>query len=170
MTARKTIKNSHENYVAAQFLAWYNKRYRGNYIIIDKPDPPDAIACSKKKTIWIEHCDIYRSWDEAREEYSAVVPGEKFIPHSEHPICEPDERTAVALLNLIVNKKNKLSYKKYADKYGKGILIANERDPLFSDSTIHAIKRKIHNTGTDFDLGYFKAVYLVPERKVCIFT
>jgi len=101
MSARKSIKNGHENYVATQFLGWYNKRYRGNYIIIAKPDPPDAIATSNRKTIWIEHGDIYRSWDEAREEYSAVVPGEKFFPHSEHPIR--DEMGSSLPLTHVVN-------------------------------------------------------------------
>jgi hypothetical protein len=160
MNPRKTIKNSHENYVTNQFLIWYNKRYRGNYIIIEKPDPPDAIACSKNKTIWIEHGDIYRSWDEAREEYSAVIHDEKYILHLEHPIREPDEKTAIALLELIENKKYKQSYEKYAIKYGKGILVANERDPLFDDWTICTIKRKTQDINSDYDLGFFKAVYL----------
>jgi len=160
MNTRKTIKNGHENYVVSQFIAWYNKRYRSNYTIVDKPDPPDAIARSNRRTLWLEHCDIYRSGDEAREEYSAIVPGEKFVPHSEHPIFDPDERTASALLALIGNKISKTSYDKYAEKYGKGVLIATERDPLFSDSTIQTIKRKIHSANIDIVPSHFRSVYL----------
>lgn len=159
MNTRKTIKNSHENYVINQFIAWYNKRHRTRYAIVDKPDPPDAIVRSSRRTQWIEHCDIYRNEEEAREEYSAIVPGERFVPHSEHPIFEPDKRTGSALLAAIANKLSKTSYEDYVIKYGKGILIANERDPLFSSTTIQAM-RKILGTQIDIEASHFKSVYL----------
>jgi hypothetical protein len=160
MNTRKIIKNSHEYYVVNQFISWYNKRHRTRYTIVAKPDPPDAIVRSKRRTQWIEHCDIYRHGDEAREEYSAIIPGERFVSHSEHPIFEPDDRTASALLTSIASKISKTSYEDHVKKYGKGILIANERDPLFSSSTIHTIKKRILGAQIDIEASHFKSVYL----------
>jgi hypothetical protein len=157
---RKSIKRGHEDYVIAQFVAWYNQRHRGNFDIVEKPDPPDAIIRSGRRTRWIEHCDIYRNKEEAREEYSAIVPGEKYMPHSEHPLLNPDDRTAQSLWAAIQMKISKSSYEVFRNLYGKGILVTNERDPLFDNSTVTAIRRRLRCDPICLNTSHFKSVYL----------
>ena len=160
MKPREVIKQSHEDAVIEQFLEWYNSKNQTQFEVIQKPEPPDAIAQYGDKTIWIEHADIYRSTEEAREERSAVTPGETPYNRQEHPIYEPGKRTAFAFVSTLRKKIRKDSYEKWFNIYGPGILILTERDPLFTQSTWDCITEKLESESFQTDKGYFETVYL----------
>jgi hypothetical protein len=157
---REVIKQAHEDSVIELFLEWYNAENQTQFTVINKPEPPDAIVQYGNKTIWIEHADIYRSTEEAREERSAVTPGETPYYRQEHPIHEPDIRIAFAFISILKKKLLKDSYEKWFKIYGPGILILTERDPLFSQSTWDCITEKLESESFQNDKGYFETVYL----------
>ena len=159
MKPREQIKQMHEDDVIEQFLSWHNSKCKTQFTVIEKPEPPDAIAKDGNNYIWIEHADIYRSMEEAKQERSTVTPGEEPYERQEYPIFEPDKRTAVAFEKILLKKLSKKSYSKFAEKYGLGILLLTERDPLFSKSTLNCIGDRLKSC--DFNnKGYFGSVYL----------
>jgi len=160
MKPREQIKQTHEDAVVDQFLSWYNSKHETKFKVIDKPEPPDAVAQENEKYLWIEHADIYRSSEEAREERSTVTPGEKPYERQEHPIVEPNKRVAVAFVSTLNNKLSKDSYEKWYEKYGPGILVLTERDPLFDQSTWDCISTELDSCSFEHDKGYFKEVFL----------
>ena len=156
MKPREKIQSAHEDAVIEQFLVWYNSKHGTEFKVFEKPEPPDALARDNGKVIWIEHADIYRSWEEAREERSAVTPGETPYERQEHPIIKPDKRAAAAFVSTMNSKLSKSSYEKWYNKYGHGILVLTERDPLFDQSTWDCISEELDSFCFDDDKGYFK--------------
>ena len=131
MNPRAGIKKAHEEFVLKEFVRWFNLKHRKQYEIICRPDPPDAILKYHDKFLWIEHADIYRSGDEAHEEYSFATPGETPHRHTEYPIVEPDRRTAIAVISTLPQKLAKNSYADIFNILGKGIILITERDLFF---------------------------------------
>lgn len=160
MNQRKAIKNAHENYVIDCFLKWINANSKHSFVFVEKPDPPDAIIRCKEFESWVEHTDVYRNHEEAREELTTVTPGETPILHSEEIIFEPDAITAHQVLAAIDKKIAKSSYKRVYDEFGAGILLLSERDPLFSESTLHRINDYLKATDFAHVHSYFSRVYL----------
>lgn len=162
MTSRKEIQEAHEHNVIQQFVTWLNSTTSSHLRVITRPNPPDAVlrdeCCSL--WVWIEHADIYRSDEEAHEERSLAVPGEKDYFHTEHPIIEPDQRLATAFVKTLHDKLQKSSYASAFETYGRGILILTERDAVFSGSTVERIQEKVGSYDFSGDRGYFKEVYL----------
>jgi hypothetical protein len=162
MTSRKQVQEAHEHDVIRQFITWLNSTTSSHFRVTARPDPPDAVlydeCCSR--WVWLEHADIYRSGDEAHEERSLAVAGERDYFHTEHPIVGLDQRLATAFVEILGDKLQKSSYACVFETYGPGILILTERDPLFTGSTIERIQEEL--TAHDFsaDLGCFKHVYL----------
>lgn len=89
MRPRDQISDAHQNAVIDEFVEWLNLNKNTKFKVLERPDPPDAIIYNGKTTTWVEHCDLYRSHDEARSELSFATPGENHIPHSENPISDP---------------------------------------------------------------------------------
>ncbi len=164
MKPREKIKQAHEDAVVDQFIEWYNSKNGTGFSVFEKPEPPDALAQHDGKFIWIEHADIYRSLEEAREERAAVTPGEIPYERQEHPIYEPDKRTAFAFVTTLTKKLSKNSYDKFFKKYGPGILVLTERDPLFNESTWDCITEQLKVEKFQNDKGYFQTVYLGYRR------
>ena len=160
MKPREKIKQAHEDAVIDHFLKWYNAKHGTKFEVIEKPEPPDAVSQHENNFIWIEHADIYRSSEEAREERSAVTPGETPYERQEHPIDEPDKRTSFAFVSTLNKKLSKNSYSKWYKKYGPGFLILTERDPLFDQSTWDCITKTLKSESFENDKGYFNKVYL----------
>ncbi len=143
MRPRDKISASHEKAVVDQFVSWLNSKNSSNFAVVERPDPPDAIINDGEITSWVEHCDLYRSHEEARSELSFITPGEIHTPHSEHPISEPDNRIAQKLVKLMRSKLGKSSYLESFQKYGCGYLVISERDPLFNNDSLLAINDAI---------------------------
>ena len=160
MRPRDVIKNAHENFVVERFVLWLNRRTGRNYEVIGKPEPPDALIEYQGEHKWVEHADIYRSSEEAREEYSLVTPGEEAYFHTEHPIVAPDARIASRVYAILQHKLSKSSYVEAHGKYGLGIPVLTERDSLFDESTLNEICQFLDVAKYDDDRGFFEAAYL----------
>lgn len=160
MRPREQIKRAHESAVIDQFVSWLNRSKGARFTVVDRPDPPDAIIVDGNKASWVEHADLYRDWEEAREELTFVTPGERHICHSENPIADPDLRTAAAFVQTMRDKLTKGSYKPIFEKYGRGYLVISERDPLFDRDTIQEIDCATEAALFREDKRYFKGVFL----------
>lgn len=160
MRPRDVIKNGHESFVVERFVLWLNERTGRNYEVVGKPEPPDALIEYQGEHKWVEHADIYRSSEEAREEYSSVTPGEEAYFHTEHPIFAPNARIASRVYATLRNKLSKSSYAEAHGKYGPGILVLTERDQLFDKSTLNEIFQFLAGAKYDGDRGFFEAAYL----------
>lgn len=168
MSDREEVQRKHELAVMNLFVDWLGRQEGVQYELIEQPDPPDGIYRSSNGTIWIEVADTYRSADEAHEERSRATAGERPFVHTEHPIPEPDERMATAMVNNIAKKISKESYRPVLNKYGRGILICCERDPLFDESTIQRIVSKLREQTPVLDKadkGFFKELYLYARAR-----
>lgn len=162
--ARREIQQRHEYAILTLFAQHLSSLAGSTYELVEQPDPPDGVLrCQSGQSIWVEVADIYRSADEAHEERSHVTPGEDRFVHREHPILSPDERTAVAAISVINNKIAKDSYQPISEKYGLGILITCERDPLFDENTLAEIRDRVRNEMTrlrSVSKGFLREVYL----------
>lgn len=162
MHARKQIKKGHEKAIINEFVDFYNSNSPEKMSVTKwskNCESFDALIKIGAQISWIEHADIYRSVDEAREEYSYITPGEHPCPHSEHPILAPDLRIATAFVQVLATKLTKQSYRETCGKYGKGVLLLTERDPLFCEDTLEEIRNQVraHNFS---DCGFFRCAYI----------
>ena len=151
---------AHEDAVVDQFLEWYNSEHETEFSVLEKPKPPAALAQHDGKFMWIEHADIYRSSEEAREEGAAVTPGETLYEGQEHPIDEPDKTTVSAFVTTLDQKISKDSYDKMFEKYGSGILVLTGRDHLVNESTKDCITEQLQMENFPNEKGQFQTVYL----------
>ncbi len=159
MKPRENLQRQHEKWVIDQFLSWYNIKQGTEFKVVKRPDPPDAIAQDKNNIIWIEHTDIYRSAEEAKEERSLATPGEIPYERQEHPIASPDKRIAISAVRTLNKKLSKESYYNSFEIFGPGILILNERDNLITESTWDCVMAEINSHCFAYDKGYFKNVF-----------
>ena len=162
--ARREIQQRHEYAILTLFAQHLSSPTGSTYELVEQPDPPDGVLRSQSgQRIWVEVADIYRSVDEAHEERSHVTPGEGWFVHREHPIVSLDERTAVAAISVIKNKIAKDNYQPISEKYGLGILIVCERDPLFDENTLTEIRDRVRNEMSrlrSVSKGFLGKVYL----------
>ncbi|MFC1677346.1 hypothetical protein ACFL3G_09835 [Planctomycetota bacterium] len=162
MNARKLIKKGHEKSVINKFVDFYSSNSHQKMSVTKwskNSESFDALIKIGDQISWVEHADIYRSNDEAREEYSYITPGEHPCPHSEHPIVAPDSRIATAFVQVLEKKLIKQSYSATSTEYGKGFLLLTERDPGFCEDTLEEIRHQVraHNFS---DCGFFRCAYI----------
>ncbi|MBU2573711.1 MAG: hypothetical protein KKH28_06525 [Elusimicrobia bacterium] len=151
---RQEIKKGHEKAVITAFLKYYNEAYGSHYVIIETPESPDAIVSDGSSKKWVEHCDAYRSPDEAKEDYDANHC------HTRQMVY-PDSQIVNALLRTLQKKFDKESYSKIHSELGPGILVMVACDPLFSESTREEIVEVLTEVrGELTSRGYFGQVYL----------
>lgn len=160
MRPRDIIKDEHENAVIEQFVAWFNGRTGKEYRVVAKPEPPDALIEHQGEQKWLEHADIYRSPEEARDEYFSITPGEQSRLSTAQAPAAPEARTAESVYAIIQKKLAKASYSEVYDQHGSGILVLSERDPLFNESTLNEIYELLDGAEYKNDKGFFEAVYL----------
>ena len=122
MTSRKQVQDAHEDDVIRQFIAWLNSTTSSHFRVAARPDPPNAVLCDEccSRWVWVEHADIYRSGDEAHEERSLAVAGEKDYFHKEHPIVEPDLRLATHFVEIFGDKLQKYLMLAYLKPMARG--------------------------------------------------
>ncbi len=162
MRPRGGVKHGHEDHVIGQFTEFINQAQGMEYQPLPRrfSEPPDAVLEDGKRYMWVEHADVYRSMEEAREDFSYATPGEETIPHTGGPIVEPNKRIAYAVNRVMSKKLRKESYREVYEEYGMGVLLLTVRDPLFSEGTLREICDFLDNDEVPDDLGYFRAVYL----------
>ena len=76
MSERKRIKDASEGARGDRFLEWLARDVGAKFTVIGRPEPPDILFTDARSTSWLELAEIFRSPEEAREQYSRVTPGE----------------------------------------------------------------------------------------------
>ncbi len=151
---RRKIKKIHERESIAAFLRHYNLVQKSNYKVVEAPDPPDAIISNSSSKKWLEHCDAYRSPDEAQEDYESGH-------HHSGPIPSPDCEIINAIVGTIRSKLSLQSYSKIYSELGPGILVVVCRDPLFSYPVLEELVDVLKEGKDHFnDSRYFDAIYM----------
>ncbi len=80
MNNRRHIQQAHERAVVKDFLKWLSAKHGTKYVVIDKPNPPEAVIRSVRRTRWIEVGDVFWTGKYARDVYSYATPGETHRP------------------------------------------------------------------------------------------
>lgn len=131
---RKEVKEAHENAVLNSFVKHCENNNRV-VIIIDKPEPPDAIVTIDGYKTWIEVTDAFISKElaESTTTYAADDKTHKPVPKEKRFLIEPDRQFSNILETIIVKKYEKASIGKVYKQYGEGILLVGIINP-FSDA------------------------------------
>lgn len=158
---RQALRDFRENAIIQEFVQWLNAHESTDLRIVERPDPPDAILTCSSAVTWMELTDIVRNKDEAEELFSYMATGSPTHRHEGLAINGNDVLPEVFLATLH-NKLVKTSYLDVYKKYGRGILLLNEVDPLFDESTLELIIEAVElylddNPGGGY--GYFRPVY-----------
>jgi hypothetical protein len=158
MQARRQIQEQHERAQVALFLQWFNKRFRSNFVVIDEPNPPEAIIASSRSTRWVEVCTAFLSDAYARDEYSFATPGETHKP-SRKRLVDSDQQFAERFVDVVKKKLKKTSYLKSRGKYGPGYLLVPIMYPLFNSESLLSMKQAWNATPVE-DIGCFRSIYI----------
>ena len=159
MLNRRPVQQAHERAQVAVFLKWFNARYGASYIVVEEPDPPEAIIQSGRTTRWVEVTDAFWSDGFARDEYSYATLGESHKPIGSGPFVNPDREFAKRFVEVVRKKLEKTSYLSSLKSYGPGFLVVPIMYPLFSSHTIHFMRDEWSRTKIQ-DLGCFRSIYM----------
>lgn len=160
MADRRPIKQQHERAVVRDFLGWLNRRRKTRFVVIEEPDPPEAIIHSVRATSWVEVADAFSSSAFARDVSSYATLGEAHKPIGPGPYCGMDAIFAREFVKVLSNKLKKTSYLPYRQKYGSGYLVVSIQDPWFDANTIREMKALWLSGRPRLDQGCFKEVYI----------
>jgi hypothetical protein len=132
-------------------------------VIINKPDPPEAVIQYKDHRFdWIEVTSTRLGQSQRKQVQLAKAlncndsPGSHgFIFHCKYPFgyfktLEED------LLEAIEQKNSKISYQFYLEKYGPGILIIDLEDPLYGTEEPEQIIIPCPSK----ELSYFRSIFI----------
>jgi|SaaInlStandDraft_6_1057023.scaffolds.fasta_scaffold31362_3 hypothetical protein len=142
---RSEIKDAHENSVLESFKKFYLDI--GNTIeIIEKPEPPDAIAIINGSKTWIEITDAFFSPElaESITTYAAEDKTHKPVPKANRFVMTPDTQFSNVLVNVIKKKYDKKSIGKIYKKFGSGILLVGIINPFsYSEELVKTERQRI---------------------------
>jgi len=165
------VKRKHELAVSEDF-AKYLSTDGETFQVVETPDPPDAILESEHGSkIWVEISDIFRSPEEARQEYSYAA--EDVVTYTRPPqvMFEPDTKITLATIERVEKKIHKQSYSNVLDSLGKGYLVLWVYDPLFDGSTLDRVNESFK--GETLVSDYFIEVFInyqMPNTTERVFT
>lgn len=159
MVDRKSTKNVHEDAQVAIFLEWLNSRYGASYSVVKKPDPPDAIIQSGRRTRWVEVTDSSWSNEFAADVYSFATPKEVHKSIGTGPFINPDTEFSSRFIDVLKKKLEKESYLESRKLYGPGYLVVPIMYPLFDLHTIRTMREMWSQTKIN-DLGCFSGIYM----------
>lgn len=153
------VKKRHELAVLKAGLAEHNRMYGSALIIVDRPDPPDAILSDGTTTMWMEHTDAFFSGEWARDltTHAAAVAHR---PMKQRGYFDPDAQLASAFCNCVIEKAGKTTYSNCVAQYGPGILVVGLESPWLDEETIHEINRAWAELGNPDISSTFGHVYL----------
>ncbi len=162
MNIRQALQEKREEEVIVAFVNWLNTWDSRRWEIVERPNPPDAILRSGTTFTWIEHTNIFRNDEEARDQMSHRTPGEQPYTHPGQSIYLRDT-FGEAFSDRLHCKLTLLSYEPVHRKFGRGILLLDERDPLFDARTLEDIRERAvayAEWSPKGGLGFYSTVYL----------
>lgn len=135
MVKRRDLKEAHEDAVLTQFKAHLENNGR-RLDILDRPEPPEAIADLDGERIWIEITDAFLDRDHAIGLTSYASDDVDHIPDDGRIIVEPDATFSRVLLSVIEAKYEKATMQKIAEMNGPGILLVGVFTPFATAEAI----------------------------------
>lgn len=158
---RDKIKYFHEDAVLDSFQKHASLAGQ-KLVIIDQPEPPDAIVSINERITWIEITDAFFS-PELAESITTHVSDDK--PHKPVPkekrICiDPDGQFSSILESVIVKKYNKDSIGNVYKQYGSGILLVGIINPFSSAKDLVTSEKKKIEEAIKAKEPRFSEVYL----------
>jgi hypothetical protein len=164
MIRRHLVQKQHERAIVAAFLEYLNRRRRTNFVVIDEPDPPDAIIQSPRRICWIEVGSVYWNDEWARDLFSYATPREVHKPVESGPYYEMDSLFAERFVAVLRKKLANRCYTQWSHRYGPGYLVLPMLSPFFNKSTIHFMKDLWTSTANIKNLDCFGEIYLVSSN------
>lgn len=129
MVNRRDLKSVHEEAVLRQFKAHLEKDGR-HLDILDRPEPPEAIADLDGERTWIEITDAFLDNDHAIGLTSYASDDVDHIPDDSRLVVEPDATFSSVLHAVIEAKYDKPTMQKIAEAQGLGILLVGVFTPF----------------------------------------
>ena len=159
MTTRREINPLHEAAVVKAAVNAHNARFGCGFIIIDKPDPPDAILQDGERQLWLEHTDaFYPGW--ARDLTTFAASDKSHVPMDGGLHANMDQSLAEVFCSVVRKKLDNPAYVPLVRDLGPGILVVGLESPWLSDETIEAISRAWLAQGDTRLNEVFSHVYL----------
>jgi hypothetical protein len=150
MVNRRDLKNVHEEAVLRQFKSHLESL--GSHLnILDRPEPPEAIADLDGERTWIEITDAFLDKKHAIGLTTYAADDVEHIPDGGRRIVEPDAQFSSVLHAVIEAKYDKATMQNIAAAQGPGILLVGIFTPFNtaadvareeSRSVANLIKRK----------------------------
>ena len=125
----RDIQPAHEESVLNSFSR-HLKTQGVDLIIINRPDPPDAIVSLNGKSSWIEITDAFQSSDWAESMTSYAAEDKTHKPYARKLIYEPDLEACEKVKEVIMRKYVKNTMKELMENSGSGILLVGAYTPL----------------------------------------
>lgn len=160
MNKRRHIQQAHERSVVKDFLNWFNAKHGTKYIVIDEPNPPEAVIRSVRRTRWVEVGDVFWTGKYAHDLYSYATPGETHRPVGTGPFVDMGILFAERFKKVLEQKLTKQSYKPYYEKYGPGFLILCMHHPWLDKLTIREMKGHSDKIDKEQYTGFFDDVFI----------
>ena len=157
---RQEVQKAHERFTTKLFLEWFNRQHRSQFIVVDEPDPPEAIIQSGRTTRWIEVTAVYWSDAFAQDLNSYATENEvhKPIPDGILSVNSTQAFTG-RFVAALAKKLSKESYVPFRDKYGPGYLIISIQYPFFNNDVMARLG-SAWIAAHKVDVGCFRSVYL----------
>lgn len=160
MNQRRRVQELHERFNVNLFLREFNARYHADFVVVEEPNPPEAIIRSKHATRWVEVTTAYLNKAYAIDLNTYAVRGEKHIPSEQGAFVDQDQQFAKQFVRVVAKKLLKSTYEPFFKEYGKGYLVVSIKDPFFGQSTLSAIQQ-FWDASQVPDKGFFKSIYIV---------
>jgi hypothetical protein len=129
MVKRRDLKNVHEEAILRQFKAHLENDV-SRLDLLDRPEPPEAIADLNGERTCIEITDAFLDKDHAIGLTSYASDDVNHIPDDGRSIVEPDTTFSGVLHTVIAAKYDKATMQKIAEAQGLGILLIGVFTPF----------------------------------------
>lgn len=160
MPDRSVIKSAHESFYVDAFIEWHSRAFRSRFRVIGRPDPPDAIIQSGRRTRWVEIGGVYWNKGWARDLNSHATPGEAHQAIEPGPYSGMDEQLAAQFCAVLTKKLENGSYEQSYAQYGAGYLVLAMMSPFaFDATTVQFMRRKWAATAAA-NKGFFRGIFL----------
>ena len=160
MNKRRPIQDKHEQFLVGEFIRWWASRTGERFQVISRPNPPEAVVRSDRRTTWLEVTDAFHSPEWAEDLYCHATPGENHKPMGPGPYAGMDQQTGARFTALLKKKLSKQSYANAYAEYGPGMLLMGMQSPWFDGNTCEMMEEICRETDWSTDRGYFSHVFI----------
>lgn len=155
----REIQSAHEESVLESFRSYLGTQSI-TLVVVDRPDPPDAIVKINNELCWIEITDAFQSTDWARSLTTYAADDKTHQPYQSRVIYEPDNEACEKVREVILKKYSKNSMSGLLNQYGQGILLVGAYTPLTTPEEIIQLAGESILAELSEKTPLFKSIYL----------